>query len=181
MTHKAAPPALVLAQERDPALWHQQEWLHPLQRLFLNCLSPGNSQQSPLPGLSSYFLPCVWVMREWRRGWNFDRGQAKTKDWLALKTPGNVYAWGGYKLHTHPELKKIISKWTYSALVFPSLLSPHSNKILTWKCFRYIFKESHYVIQHISFNLLLSNVRCAISYATLRKTMLLSKLWCHWF
>lgn len=49
VTHKAVPPALVPAQERDPALWHRQQWLHPLQRLFPNCLSPGNSQQSPLP------------------------------------------------------------------------------------------------------------------------------------
>lgn len=92
VTHKAAPPALVPAQERDPALWHRQQWLLPFSVSFRTASVQVTLSNVPYPGLSSYFLPCVWVMREWRWGLTFDRGQAKTKDWLALKTPGNVYA-----------------------------------------------------------------------------------------
>lgn len=92
VTHKAAPPALVPAQERDPALWHWQHWLLPFSVSFRTASVQVTLSNLPYPGLSSYFLPCVWVMREWRWGLTFDRGQAKTKDWLALKTPGNVYA-----------------------------------------------------------------------------------------
>lgn len=85
---------------------------------ILELPQPRYSQLSPC--LSSHFLHCVWVVKGYGWGLSLDRGQAMTKDWLALKTLGNVYRRGGSVLHTHSVLKK----WSPNELTNP-WLSPH--------------------------------------------------------
>lgn len=74
---------------------------------ILKLPQPRYSQLSPC--LSSHFLHCVWVVKGCGWGLTLDRDQAMTKDWLALKTLGNVYRRGGSVLHTHLVLKKWLS------------------------------------------------------------------------
>lgn len=67
----------------DQALSLQQQWLYSLSF----CFRTASALPSPLV-LVLHFLYSVWVVKGWGLDLTLDRDQAKTKDWLKMKTLG---------------------------------------------------------------------------------------------